>query len=150
MGDFNAKVGEGREKMWFDSMDWASETYEERNYYTCSLMVSYEQPYRKHMVSATKKEGNGHGKSQVMEAENRSITSWSVKKGPDSISVELFKLVEDYGIDEIATLFNEIYNTVRFHQTSQNLYRVWVAYNDQSYESYHQNTLKNHHDASQK
>ena len=33
--------------------------------------------------------------------------------GPDSISVELLKALEDYGIDKIATLLTKIYDTVQ-------------------------------------
>ena len=42
--------------------------------------------------------------------------------GPDNISLELFKALEDYRIDKTATSFNKIYDQVRFHYTYPNLY----------------------------
>ena len=44
-------------------------------------------------------------------------------RGPINLSVEVLEALEDYEIDEITTLPDEIYDTkFRFHQTSSKLY----------------------------
>ena len=40
----------------------------------------------------------------------------------DKATLELLEALEDYGTDKITTLFNEIYDTVRFYYSSPNLY----------------------------
>ena len=77
--------------------------------------------------------------------------------GPDSISVELLEALEDNGADKIITLLNKIYDTCQVPPDISNLYLYHCQRNQWqqsvnclisalSYEPYHQNTFKNHHD----
>ena len=71
------------------------------------------------------------------------------------IYVEFLEVFEDYVIDKITALLNEIYDAGQISPYCQKrkkpgaieceLHRMII-----SYESYHQNTFKNHHDANQK
>ena len=48
-----------------------------------------------------------------MKDEIRAAIGTVKSTGPDSISVGLLEALEDYGIDKIATVFNEIYNSIQ-------------------------------------
>ena len=82
--------------------------------------------------------------------------------GPDGLSIELIEALEEYGIEKVTTLLNEIYDigqipvdmsrSIHIYSTIKETrsYRLRTSPNHQPHEPRYKAAFKNHHDESKK
>ena len=119
----------------------------------------FEDNRKEHDVMKKNFAGPPIMKDEVREAIRKMKTGKAT--GPDGLSIKLIEALEEYGIEKVTTLLNEIYDTGQipvdmsrsiFYSTTKETRsnRLRTSPNHQPHEPRYKAAFKNHHDESKK